>query len=131
MSNYFSVIYGDSWLNINFSNIVRNFLNSKKSGLITIINKKYVDHSANILIKKKKIVRYSKKNNKNFNYIDYGFLIFEKNVFNKFRAKKFDLSKVFDYLVKNKNLEYQVVSKKFYQIGNPKGISDFRKYFEK
>ena len=98
---------------------------------MTIISKKFVIHSANILLKKKRIIKYSKRNNKNFNYIDYGFLIFEKDVFVKFKLKKFDLSRIFDYLVKKRNLEYQIVTKKFYQIGSLKGINEFKKYFKK
>ena len=35
----------------------------------------------NILIKKNKIIRYSKKNNKNFNFVDAGVKLLNRTIF--------------------------------------------------
>ena len=45
--------------------------------------------SNNLLIKKNKIISYSKKNNKNFNYVDAGVYIIKKEIFKNIKKNVF------------------------------------------
>ena len=127
LKDFFFVTYGDSWLNLEFKSLKRKFINKKAENIITIINKnKIKDHMPNILIKKNKIVYYS-KNNENYNYIDYGLMILNKNEFAKIRKKIFDLSFLINRIISSKSTYYYKVKRKFYEIGSLKGIKEFKK----
>ena len=104
---------------------------------MTLINVSSVkNHKPNILLKNNKIVSYKKNNNdKSFKYIDYGLIAFKKNVFLNFKKnfvlKKFDLKKIIKGLIKKNELIGHVVKKKFYTIGTPEDIFQFKKIIKK
>ncbi len=127
LNNFFYVTYGDSWLNFRFHDLKRKFINKNAKNIITVINKKKaIDHLPNILIKKNKIIDYS-KNNENYNYIDYGLMIFNKIEFTITKKKKFDLSFLINRVIHQKSTYYYKVTRKFYEIGSLKGIKEFKK----
>jgi NDP-sugar pyrophosphorylase family protein len=137
LDDCFFVTYGDSWLNVNYKAVGKKFINSKKSSIMTLINVSSVkNHRPNILLKNDKIVSYKKNNNdKSFKYIDYGLIAFKKNIFLNFKKnfvlKKFDLKKIIKGLIKKNELVGHVVKKKFYTIGTPEDIFQFRKIIKK
>ena len=137
LDDCFFVIYGDSWLNVNYKAVGKKFINSKKSSIMTLINVSSVkNHRPNILLKNDKIVSYKKNNNdKSFKYIDYGLIAFKKNIFLNFKKnfvlKKFDLKKIIKGLIKKNELVGHVVKKKFYTIGTPEDIFQFKKIIKK
>ena len=73
----FLVIYGDSYLNINFNKVYKKFLYKKKNLLITCLKNQNRLDKSNLVIHKNKIVEYDKESIK-AKYIDYGFLCFNK-----------------------------------------------------
>jgi len=137
LDDCFFVTYGDSWLNVNYKEVGKKFINSKKSSIMTLINVSSVkNHRPNILLKNDKIVSYKKNNNdKSFKYIDYGLIAFKKNIFLNFKKnfvlKKFDLKKIIKGLIKKNELVGHVVKKKFYTIGTPEDIFQFKKIIKK
>jgi len=139
LSNDFFIIFGDSYLDINYKKVYLNFIKSKKLGLMTVYkNNNFKDVLAegglsDVEIKNKKIISYDKKNtNKNMKYINYGITVLSKNVFKKYLfPKKMDLQKINQKLIKNNELSFQIIKKKFYEIGSKKGIALTKKYFKK
>ena len=139
LSNDFFIIFGDSYLDINYKKVYLNFIKSKKLGLMTVYkNNNFKDVFAegglsDVEIKNKKIISYDKKNtNKNMKYINYGITVLSKNVFKKYLfPKKMDLQKINQKLIKNNELSFQIIKKKFYEIGSKKGIALTKKYFKK
>ena len=133
LDDYFFMIYGDSWLNVNYKSVAKNFFKSKKSSVMTLINTSLIkNHKSNVILKNDKIISYEKNNNdKNFKYIDYGLIAFKKDVFSSFKKnlniKKFDLKKIIKILIKDNNLIGHVVKKKFYTIGTPQDIKVIKK----
>ena len=130
LNNCFGVIYGDSWLDIDFKKINHLYFKSKNSCLITAISKKLVNHKPNLLIKKKKILKYSKENFSKNNYIEYGYQIFNKKVFSTINQKVFDLNLVLNNLIKLDDVEVIFIKKRFYEIGSLNGIKQFKKHIE-
>ena len=62
----------------------------------------------------------------------YGITVLSKNVFKKYLfPKKMDLQKINQKLIKNNELSFQIIKKKFYEIGSKKGIALTKKYFKK
>ena len=130
LNNCFGVIYGDSWLDIDFKKINHLYSKTKNSCLITAISKKLVNHKPNLLIKKKKILKYSKENFSKNNYIEYGYQIFNKKIFSTINQKVFDLNLVLNNLIKLDDVEVIFIKKRFYEIGSLNGIKQFKKHIE-
>ena len=131
LNNVFFVTYGDSWLNIDIQKIKQKYYLNKKN-IISIISKKYVNlHKPNVLIANKKILKY-KKNSKNFNYLDFGFFVFNKEYlrFLKIKKKKFDLENYLSVFIQKGVLDYYIVKNKFYEIGSVAGIKEFKNKVE-
>lgn len=132
LDDIFFVVYGDSWLNVNYKNLYETFKKKRKPCLLTLIHgKKIKNHSNNILLKKNKIIEYSKIKNKNFNYIDYGILIFRKKIFQKYKKGYRDLGQILQSLIKGNKVSFKKVNKKFYEIGSISGIKELKKYIKK
>ena len=126
----FFLTYGDSWLNINYYNLQKFFFSKNKS-LITVVPSKIIkDHAANIYIKRGIVKDYNKKKiNRNYKYIDYGLMIFKKKLFLNSKIKKIDLSFFISNFIKENLIDYKIVYKKFYQIGDLKGIKELKDYY--
>ena len=132
LHNNFFIIYGDSWLDINYRAIGNKFLYSKKKSLMTIVKSSLIkNHKPNIFLKNNKIIYYKKNsNNRNFKYIDYGLMALRKDVLQYFlNKKKFDLNLIIKYLIKWQDIEAYKVKKKFYHIGSLEGIKEIKKIF--
>ena len=64
-------------------------------------------------------------------YIDYGLLVINKNIFKNLRKKNFPLSTLL-FNLSLKNLIYgHKVYKRFYEIGTLQGINDTKKFLRK
>lgn len=127
----FFIMYGDTYLPINFIKIKNKYIKLKSKALITIYkNKKNLDKS-NVYFNGKNIF-YNKKNYlKKMKYVEYGVSIFNKEIFKFFRKKKkFDLSDLFCFLSKKKLLDYYLIKKRFYEIGSISGLKDSKKYLK-
>jgi NDP-sugar pyrophosphorylase family protein len=100
----FFILYGDSFLPINFSLVEKAYFRQKKPALMTVFKNNDHGDKSNVYFKNK-CVLYNKKNpQKNMNYIDYGLNVVKGSIFYNFPTNKmFDLSDVFEDL-SNKSL---------------------------
>ena len=130
MNEFFFVTFGDSYLDLNYKKIYNLFKKTKKSSLITVIHKnKLPYHNPNILIKKKKLMMY--KNDLKSNYIDYGLMVFKKEIFLNYSLKRISLITIIKKLIKNKDISFVEIKKKFNEIGSEYGIENFKNYLKK
>lgn len=122
----FAVLYGDSYLDTNFSPIKRAFLDAEKPGLMTVFKNNNQWDTSNILYTEGQILKYKKgKGNSKLEceYIDYGLTIFDYKALDHFiERKSFDLSEVFVDLITNKQLAAYEVKDRFYEIGSSSGL---------
>jgi NDP-sugar pyrophosphorylase family protein len=132
LKNNFFVMYGDSYLPINFRNVQKLYINSKKLGLITIYKNKNKLDKSNIILKSGNIYYDKFKPIKGMHYIDYGLNILNKRVFKYFNLKKkFDLAEVLNLISKKNLLTFMLVKKRFYEIGSLHGIKDTEDFLNK
>ena len=132
VKNNFFVMYGDSYLPINFRNVQKLYINSKKLGLITIYKNKNKLDKSNITLKSGNIYYDKFKPIKGMHYIDYGLNILNKRVFKYFNLKKkFDLAEVLNLISKKNLLTFMLVKKRFYEIGSLNGIKDTEDFLNK
>jgi NDP-sugar pyrophosphorylase family protein len=133
LDDNFFIIYGDSWLDINFINVAKTFALSKKKGLMTLIKSSLVkEHRPNVIFKKNKIVEYNKnKKSIDFKFIDYGLIAMKKDILSKYNLnfinKKFDLKKIIKSMIATHDLVGYIVKTRFYTIGSPIDVMKIKK----
>jgi NDP-sugar pyrophosphorylase family protein len=129
----FAVIYGDSYLPINFSVIEGEFLDSGLQGLMTLYANNDQFDTSNVEYSHGNLINYDKVlRNSSMRHIDYGLTYFEARAFEKFhKENSFDLSDVYIQLLKIEELGGYEVFERFYEIGSHQGIVDFSNFLRK
>ena len=122
----FFVLYGDSYLPIEYRPIAEFFRRSGKLGCMTVYRNEGHYDTSNVVFRDGDIVVYDKKNRlPEMRHIDYGLSLFQATVFNAYPADKpFDLAEVMGKLVREKQLAGYEVRERFYEIGSPAGLAE-------
>jgi len=125
----FFVMYGDSFLPIDFNKVFKKFKKKKSIAMMTILKNNNLWDFSNIKLKNDKIILYDKLNKEDsMDYIDYGLSVLKKNIFLKIDKKIFDLSEILKNLSISGFLDSYEVHSRFYEIGSIEGINDFTSY---
>ena len=125
----FLVLYGDSYLPIDYAAVTEVFLKSGKPGLMTVLKNEGRWDSCNVWMDSGEIRLYDKKARlPEMQHIDYGLTAFRAEVFSQRSAEAFDLAEVMRELVAKKEMAAFEVTERFYEIGSPAGIADLDAY---
>jgi NDP-sugar pyrophosphorylase family protein len=130
LGDTFFVMYGDTYLTIDFKSISDFFLSQNKKGLVTVLRNKDQWGKSNIVLKNGKIIKYDKKEKTtDMEYIDYGLSMLRKSAFDEIRDEEvFDLAKVYQSLIyKEQMIGYEVKSR-FYEIGSAQALAETEEY---
>jgi NDP-sugar pyrophosphorylase family protein len=124
LPDIFFILYGDSYLDIDYKSVETAYYSSAKNGLMTIFKNDNKWDMSNVIFKNNEIIKYNKKNKTNkMNYIDYGLGIIRKSVFASFPDNEpFDLAGVYEHLADTRQLAAYEVYERFYEIGSPAGL---------
>ena len=127
----FFILYGDSFLPINFSLVEKAFLEEGKPALMTVLKNVGQWDKSNAYFKNK-LVYYNKKERKDdMSYIDYGLSVVNDSIFKNFPdGKKFDLANVFEKLSQDELLAGYEVKERFYEIGSINGLNETVNFFK-
>jgi NDP-sugar pyrophosphorylase family protein len=130
LGNTFFVMYGDTYLTIDFKLISDFFLSQNKKGLMTVLRNKDQWGKSNIVLKNGKIIKYDKKEKTmDMEYIDYGLSMLRKSAFDEIGDEEvFDLAKVYKYLIEMGQMIGYEVKNRFYEIGSAQGLAETEKY---
>ena len=129
LGEQFLVLYGDSYLPIDYAAVTEAFLESNKPGLMTVLKNEGRWDSCNVWMNAGKIRLYDKKSRlPEMQHIDYGLTAFRSEVFSQRSAEPFDLAEVMRELVAKKEMTAFEVTERFYEIGSPAGIADLDAY---
>ena len=129
----FFVIYGDSYLPVDFRKVAAYFEKNDKSALMTVIQNGDRWDKSNVIFENGCIVKYDKKDKSpEMKHIDYGLGIFRKEVFEKINENDVvDLADIYkDLLKKNKLAGYEIFER-FYEIGSFSGIEELKLLLKK
>jgi len=122
----FFVLYGDSYLPLDYTPVAEFFRRSGKSGLMTVYRNEGKYDTSNVVFRSGEIVVYDKKNRlPEMRHIDYGLSLFKSSVFDSYSSgQPFDLAEVMGKLVREKQLVGYEVRERFYEIGSPAGLAE-------
>lgn len=126
----FFVMYGDSYLFLNFKDVYSTFKKSNKSAVMVVYKNDNNYDTSNVAIENGKVIRYDKKNLiGDLVYIDYGVLVFAKSILDLIPGDQVcQLENVIHDLIQKKDLVAYEATKRFYEIGSHKGLEDFTRY---
>jgi NDP-sugar pyrophosphorylase family protein len=126
LGDEFFVLYGDSYLPVEYRPIAEFFRRSGKLGCMTVYRNEGRYDMSNVVFHDGEIAVYDKKNRPpEMRHIDYGLSLFKASVFESYSAgQPFDLAEVMGKLVREKQLAGYEVRERFYEIGSPAGLAE-------
>jgi NDP-sugar pyrophosphorylase family protein len=124
----FFVVYGDSFLPVEFASIWRAFQASRQPALMTVLRNEGRWDRSNVIYQPGRVMLYDKAAAPGMQYIDYGLSCFRHDLFDDLAHS--DLAGVFHDLSLEGRLAGFQVHERFYEIGSPAGLRDFEQYLE-
>jgi NDP-sugar pyrophosphorylase family protein len=126
LGDEFFVLYGDSYLPVDYSPIAEFFHRSGKLGLMTVYCNEGKYDTSNVVFRDGEIVVYDKKKRlPEMHHIDYGLSLFKAAAFDSYAPDQpFDLAEVMGQLVHEKQLAGFEVHERFYEMGSPAGLAE-------
>lgn len=133
LEDSFILIYGDSYVDIDYRMIHRAFLDGNLESLMVIYKNKDMFDTSNVEAKKAKIKKYSKKTRTPYmKFIDSGVNVFFKRIFlNHNHEGYFELSDLQEKLVDSGLVQAYETKTRFYHIGNAPSLSEFEEMIRK
>lgn len=126
LGDRFFVLYGDSYLPIDFQPVAEFFERISKLGLMTVFQNEGRYDASNVIFGDGEIKLYDKKNKlPTMRHIDYGLSLFRASAFADWPTDTpFDLTDVMQRLVAQKQLAGYEVKQRFYEIGSHAGLAE-------
>lgn len=126
----FMVIYGDSYLPVDYGEIVSYFAEHDEPALMTVYKNDNRYDTSNVRIDGERVVAYDKRNTSgNLVYIEYGLNIFRKSVLDLIPAgRSYSLGELFKELIRKRQLIAFETAQRFYEIGSREGLRDMENY---
>ena len=133
----FFLLYGDSFLPIDFQSIYNFYKSNQSTDLMTVFKNNNQFDKSNVQFNSTnyQIQLYDKhyvtQPMENFDYIDYGLSILNKATLQTIPTElKFDLSELYHQLSLQKKLTGYEVTQRFYEIGTPQGLKEFEAWLK-
>lgn len=133
LDEQFFVLYGDSFLPIDFAGVEKAFFESKKAALMTVLENGDRWDKSNVLFREGELVEYNKHAPRpDMAYIDYGLGVLTSRVLETYSVgQAFDLAEIYHALSLKGKLAGYEVHERFYEIGSHDGLKETEAYFLK
>ena len=130
LGEHFFILYGDSYLPIDFSDVEKTYAARGKKGLMTVLKNRNRWDKSNVEFDAGHITEYNKAVIRpQMHYIDYGLGILQSTALQAYpTGQSFDLSRVYNDLSLADELAGYEVFDRFYEIGSHQGIADTQAY---
>ena len=122
----FYILYGDSYLPVDYHLIGENFLNSGRRGLMTVYENHELYDASNVWFQHGEIRAYDKKNKlPQMHHIDYGLGLMRASALSDWpRDEVVDLASVYQKLLNDHQLAGYEMHQRFYEIGSHAGLKE-------
>jgi NDP-sugar pyrophosphorylase family protein len=133
LGDAFYVLYGDSYLPIDYRAVGEAFLRSEKLGLMTVFENKGLYDTSNVWFQGGAIRAYDKSDRlPTMRHIDYGLGVFRSAAFDGFpRDEVVDLAQVQRALLERDQLAGFEIAERFYEIGSHAGLEELDRLLKK
>jgi NDP-sugar pyrophosphorylase family protein len=126
LGRHFLVLYGDSYLPIDYRKAALAFATGDKMGLMTVYRNQDRWDTSNVQFEAGRIVRYDKEQRSpEMHHIDYGLGILRAEALATWPdSQPFDLADVYRRLLSENQLAGYEVTERFYEIGSTEGLAE-------
>jgi NDP-sugar pyrophosphorylase family protein len=126
----FWVLYGDSYLDIDYRAVLAHFGAAHATALMTVLRNENRWDRSNVVFRGGRLVCYSKRaHTPEMTHIDYGVSVLRREVLEALPADEpCDLADVFSGLAARGELVGHVVTQRFYEIGSHRGLEETQRY---
>ena len=126
LGDRFLVMYGDSYMPVDYSGVVDAFVLSRKPALMTVFKNEDRWDTSNVWFETGHICRYDKKlHTPEMQHIDYGIAVLSSAVFALYPDEAaFDLADLYLRLVSERQMAAYEVKQRFYEIGSAEGLAE-------
>ncbi len=124
------VLYGDSYLDIDYRAVLAHFVSRSTLGLMTILRNENRWDRSNVIFRDGHLLCYDKSRfTPAMEYIDYGASLLRRQAWMHIPPNQpADLSDLYRVLVEEREMAGYVVTQRFYEIGSPSGLEETRIY---
>ena len=133
LGDAFFVLYGDSYLPVDYAAVEAAWQASGKDALMTVFQNEGAWDTSNVEFSEGRLLRYDKRERTPaMRHIDYGLSIFKASVFDsRASGEKFDLSDVQRDLVAQGRMAGYEVCQRFYEVGSHTGLAELNALLSK
>jgi len=126
----FFVLYGDTYLDIDYGAVADAFHASGKPALMTVFHNRGQHDTSNVVFRDGTLLVYDKKNRvKEMEHIDYGLAALRREVVAELpEGTPLDLADFYSRLVREGRMAGFEVFQRFYEIGTPAGLAETQAY---
>ncbi len=128
----FWVLYGDSYMDIDYQAVLAHFASARARGLMTVIHNANCWDRSNVVFREGRLLCYSKRaTTPQMRHIDYGVLLLQREVLASLPANEpADLADLLSDLATRGELIGHEVTQRFYEIGSPQGLAETQCYLQ-
>jgi NDP-sugar pyrophosphorylase family protein len=132
LENNFFIMYGDSYLTLDFKKVHSFFIKENKLGLMVVYKNFNKFDKSNLIVENNLVTAYGENNRtKEMIYIDYGTSVIRKKSLDLIPIDEyFTTGQFFVKLIENKELLAFEADNRFYHIGNPESLEELRNYIK-
>lgn len=122
----FFVMYGDSYLTVDYRAVADAYVGSGKRGLMTVYKNCGLWDDSNAVFADGRVSVYSKRRKvPGMDYIDYGLCVLSGDALDGWKpGGAFDLADVYERLAQSGELAGYEARERFFEIGSPAGLAE-------
>jgi NDP-sugar pyrophosphorylase family protein len=125
LNNDFIVTYGDNYVDVDYYEMVKKLRESGALGLMAVMHNKNRWGKSDVDVRDGYVIAYSKHTNKGLEWINYGVFVLRKEALGL--ARSGEEEEFFNELISRGELLAFKVSKRFYDVGSPESLREFKK----
>jgi NDP-sugar pyrophosphorylase family protein len=132
LDEVFWVLYGDSYLEIDYQAVLADFLRQAALGLMTVMHNGDRWDRSNVVFREGRVVYHSKRQRTpDMKHIDYGLSVLRREALAHLPAEgPCDLADLYGELIARGQMAGHEVTQRFYEIGSPTGLAETHAYLQ-
>jgi NDP-sugar pyrophosphorylase family protein len=131
LGDAFFVLYGDTYLRIDYADVQRTFQRSGFPALMTVLRNEGRWDTSNVLLRGDRVHTYDKDEpTADMQWIDYGLGLLRGDALDAAGPDEADLARVYAALAAQGQLGAYVATERFYEIGTPEALAETEAFLQ-
>ena len=132
LGDLFWVMYADSYMDIDYREILGDFAGRDSLGLMTVLRNNNRWDRSNVVFESGRLLKYDKRQQTaDMHHIDYGVALLRREALERVPPNEpYDLADLYSALVAEGRMVGYEVTNRFYEIGTPESLEEARRYLE-